>query len=313
MIVYGPVPSRRLGRSLGVNNIPLKNCSYSCIYCQVGLTTNLTTERKEFFKPEDIYSQVESKINQLKENDEKVDYISFVPDGEPTLDINLGKTISRLKDFGIKIAVITNSTLINKKDVQEDLFLADLVSVKIDSVCKDVWQKINRPHKNISFDVMLGGIIEFSKNYKGILFTETMLSGGYNDSIESLYKTALFINNINPQKVFMLVPIRPPAVDLKNTANENLINARHIFEIINSKFELIDYNEGDNFVFCNNPEEELLSIIAVHPMRKDAVEAFLYKAKINWDVIENLKSNKRIIEVNFNGNSYFKNNNKEVI
>ena len=308
MIVYGPVPSRRLGRSLGVNNIPLKSCSYSCIYCQVGLTTNLTIDRKEFYKPDDIYSQVESKINQLAKSKEKVDYISFVPDGEPTLDINLGKTITRLKDFGIKIAVITNATLITNKDVQDDLKLADWVSVKIDSVYEDIWHKTNRPHKNIDLDFMLSGIKEFAANYKGTLVTETMLVEGYNSSTESLYKTSLFVKELNPNKVYMLVPIRPPAVKLKKTEDNNLLTARQIFETINSNFELIDYNEGDNFVFCNNPEEELLSIIAVHPMRKDAVQTFLDKANIGWNLIEELKSSNRIIETNFNGNSYFKNN-----
>ncbi|MEJ2568295.1 MAG: radical SAM protein, partial [candidate division WOR-3 bacterium] len=129
-IPFGPVPSRRLGRSLGINNIPPKICSYSCVYCQVGKTYNLSIERKEFYKAEEIKTQVFKKIAALKKQKEKIDFLSFVADGEPTLDINLGKEIEILKKSGIPIAVITNASLINRNDVRSDLSKADWVSVK---------------------------------------------------------------------------------------------------------------------------------------------------------------------------------------
>jgi wyosine [tRNA(Phe)-imidazoG37] synthetase (radical SAM superfamily) len=133
MLAFGPIPSRRLGRSLGINNIPAKNCSYSCIYCQLGHTSQKNFERRTFYKPEDIVNNVNKLINKVKEIGETIDYLTFVPDGEPTLDINLGDEIDLLKHLGIKVAVITNSSLIWIPEVQKDLAKADLVSLKVDS------------------------------------------------------------------------------------------------------------------------------------------------------------------------------------
>lgn len=118
-LVFGPIPSRRLGRSLGINNIPPKVCSYSCVYCQVGLTTNLSIERNEYYSPMIIYTEVRDRLNEIRNNKERIDYLSFVPDGEPTLDVNLYETTQLLQDFGIKIAVFTNSSLIWKKKFEK--------------------------------------------------------------------------------------------------------------------------------------------------------------------------------------------------
>ena len=155
MLVFGPIPSRRLGRSLGINNIPPKVCTYSCIYCQVGSTDTMTIDRKDFYSTDQIYDEVSEKITSIKKSGEKIDYLTFVPDGEPTLDVNLGKTIDRLKSFGIKIAVITNSSLIWDKEVQNDLRQADWVSVKLDSVYEDIWRKINRPHGSLNLQKII--------------------------------------------------------------------------------------------------------------------------------------------------------------
>ena len=122
-IVFGPIPSRRLGRSLGINNIPPKQCSYSCVYCQVGLTTHLSINRKEYYSPSNIFSEVKNRLDALKNNNERIDYLSFVPDGEPTLDINLQKTISLLQGFGIEIAVFTNSSLMFNEEIRSALNL----------------------------------------------------------------------------------------------------------------------------------------------------------------------------------------------
>jgi len=147
-LAFGPVPSRRLGKSLGINNIPAKTCSYSCVYCQLGRTTNMTTERQAIYKPEDIFIEVERKVDEAVSRNERVDYLAFVPDGEPTLDINLGKEISIFKQMEIPIAVITNASLIWRNDVKEDLLKANLTSLKVDAVSEDLWRRINRPHKD---------------------------------------------------------------------------------------------------------------------------------------------------------------------
>ena len=124
-IVFGPVPSRRLGRSIGINNIPPKTCSYACVYCQLGKTSRMMAGREFFYDPEKIINAVKLKIKHAREKDESVDYLTFVSDGEPTLDCNLGKEIELLKSFGIKIAVITNASLIWREDVRQDLQKAD--------------------------------------------------------------------------------------------------------------------------------------------------------------------------------------------
>ena len=307
MIVFGPIPSRRLGRSLGINNIPPKVCSYSCIYCQVGRTDSMSVKRAGFFSPEQIYKEVAEKIEQMQKKDEEIDYITFVPDGEPTLDINLGNTIERLKGFGFKIAVVTNSSLLWMTSVKNDLINADLVSLKIDSVFRDIWKKINRPHGELEMKVMIEGIQDFARIYENTLITETMLVDGVNDSVESLYKTAELINSIGPEKAYLLVPTRPPAEAAVKAPDERATGrAYQIFGSIIGSVEILDYSEGTDFKFFSEAEEELLSIISVHPMRKDAVENFLSKSGSSWELIESL-INKNILRTEeYSGNIFLK-------
>ena len=306
MIIFGPIPSRRLGRSLGINNIPPKVCSYSCIYCQLGKTDSLSIERRDFYSTEGIFIEVSEKINQLQNSGEKIDYITFVPDGEPTLDLNLGKTIDRLKSFGIKIAVITNSSLLWNEDVRNDLMKADWVSVKIDSAYENFWRKINRPHGLLNLPKIIQGIKEFAVTFRGVLVTETMLVKGINDNIESLNKTAQVITEIKPDKSYILIPTRPPAEHIvKQPSEESLNTAYQIFSSLLNNVELVVYNEGTDFSFSSDAEKELMSILAVHPMRKDAIEVFLSKSNSDWNLINNLIENHFIQEVEYGSNSYY--------
>ena len=295
MIVFGPIPSRRLGRSLGINNIPPKICSYSCVYCQVGLTDSMTVQRQIFFSPEEIFNEVKNRISQLEQLGEKIDYLSFVPDGEPTLDINLGKIIDKLKPLEIKIAVITNSSLLWDDAVKRDLSNADWISLKIDALHNNIWHKINRPHNKLDLLKIIKGIIEFASTFKGSLCTETMLVEGINDNIESLNEIAQLISWVNPGKAFILTPVRPPVENwVKIPNNHNLNTAYNIFNSYGIKTELLDSGEGADFTYSSDVENELLSILAVHPMKKIAVTEFLLKANSNWDLIEQLIKGKKI-------------------
>ncbi len=168
MIVFGVVPSRRLGWSLGINNIPPKICSYSCVYCQLGRTPQMHLIRQAFFEPEQIFRDVKKKLHGLKE---KVDYLTFVPDGEPTLDVNLGKIIELLKTFGTKIAVLTNGSLISNRAVREDLAKADLVSLKVDAINENIWRRIDRPHGLLKLNQILEGILDFADIFNGKIIT----------------------------------------------------------------------------------------------------------------------------------------------
>ena len=129
-IVYGPVPSRRLGRSLGINNVPPKTCSYSCLYCQLGRTLRVEVEPGSFYKIPRIAEQVGTKLKRAADKGELVDYVTFVPDGEPTLDADLGREIEVLKTLGVRVAVITNGSLLWREDVRQNLRHADWVSLK---------------------------------------------------------------------------------------------------------------------------------------------------------------------------------------
>jgi len=153
-----------LGQSLGINNIPPKTCSYSCVYCQIGRTNRMQAHRSAFYEPGEIYGQVKQKLCDI--GAERVDYLSFVPDGEPSLDIRLGRHIELLKPLGIRIAVITNASLLLMDDVKNDLQKADWVSVKMDAADPGVWKRIDRPHGSISLDKVLQGTIDFAKRFE---------------------------------------------------------------------------------------------------------------------------------------------------
>ncbi|MBS7653312.1 radical SAM protein [Candidatus Bathyarchaeota archaeon] len=307
-LVFGPVPSRRLGRSLGINNIPPKTCSYSCIYCQLGKTDNLIIERKNFYNTEDIFVQVRKKVEECNLRNEKIDYLTFVPDGEPTLDVNLGREISLLKSIGNKIAVISNASLIWREDVIKDLLDADVVSIKIDAISRDLWKKINRPHKNLNLQVILDGIKRFSRLFKGKIISETMLIKNVNYK-EELINIADFLDGLDSlDRAYIAIPTRPPAEKWVKPADEETVNAA--FQIFSERLgvERVEYligYEGNSFSFTGNIEEDLLSIMAVHPMREEAIKNLLKKANAGWQLIEDLLNDEIIMKVRYEGNTYY--------
>lgn len=306
-IAFGPVPSRRLGRSLGINNIPPKICTYSCVYCQLGRTLRMQMKRREFYKPEDVSTEVEEKLRKVLKEGGSVDYLTFVPDGEPTLDINLGKEIGLLKPLGVKVAVITNASLIYRTDVREDLAKANLVSLKLDAVSEDVWRRINRPYGLLKLSKILGGMLEFSRGYDGDIITETMLVDGVNDAEKEIRGIASFLERLNPTKAFIAVPTRPPAERWVKPADEQAINvAYQIFnETLGSRVECLIGYEGSSFASTGNVKEDLLGIASVHPMRADAVEEFLRKAGSDWSLVEKLIKEGELVELNYGGYKFY--------
>src|SRR6056297_2345178 len=144
MKIFGPVPSRRLGQSLGINIIPPKICSFSCVYCQLGRTKKMRIKREKFYEVDQVVEEVKKSLSKLRKKEEKVDYLTFVVDGEPTLDINLGKTAAELNKLGVKTAIITNGSLMADKDLQREMLNFDWVSLKCDAVSTDIWKKVDR-------------------------------------------------------------------------------------------------------------------------------------------------------------------------
>jgi len=306
LIAFGPVPSRRLGQSIGINNIPPKICTYSCVYCQLGVTKNMQIKRQKFYEPQEIVESVKIKNNAAKNKGERVDYLTFVPDGEPTLDNNLGREIEMLKNLRIKIAVITNSSLIWKKDVQDDLVKADWVSLKIDTVDQKIWHRINRPYGSLNLNDIMQGITKFSNSFKGDLVTETMLIQNVNDGSEGLEKVAKFIADLSIKKSYISIPIRPPAERWVKSADENEVN--RAFQIFKDKGIEVEYligYEGNAFAFTGDIEKDLLSIMSVHPMREDGVRKLLSKANADWSIIEKLLIKEKIIQTEYNGKKFY--------
>ncbi len=308
LLAFGPVPSRRLGKSLGINNIRPKVCSYSCVYCQLGKTSENTIERQFLYQPYDILREVEKRVNNVFMKNERVDYLTYVPDGEPTLDSNIGEEIQLLKRLGIPIAVLTNASMLWVENVRKDLLGADYVSLKVDAVSEDLWKRVDRPHKNLRLNAILQGIRDFAEVFKGIIVTETMLLDGI-DYTNELERIATFLAHLEKlNRAYVAVPTRPPTENWVKPAREEVINVA--FQVFSEKLGvdrvecLLGY-EGDAFAFTGNVEEDLLGIMAVHPMREQAVRECLSSAKANWQIIEKLLREGKLLELKFEGYKYY--------
>ena len=306
MISFGPIPSRRLGKSLGINNITsTKTCSYSCIYCQVGLTHNYSFEREVFYEPSVIFDEVQEHLSKLAQSD-KPDYLTFVANGEPTLDIHLGESIEKLKILNIPIAVITNASLLNDPQVREELQFADWVSVKIDVGNVSIWKKINRPLAKVDFKEYVKGLITFSKEFKGILVSETMLVEGVNDNAKDVLQTATLVSSVNPYIAYISVPTRPPALNLVVPPNELIVNeAYQIFSDKGINTELILGFEGTHTGFTGNALEDIINICSVHPIREDTMQELLKKNQVDQTILETLLYNKYVQKIEYNSNTFY--------
>lgn len=305
MIAFGPVPSRRLGRSLGVNHIPPKTCSYSCVYCQVGRTTRMCAGRSPYLGVEAVAAAVARKVAAVRSAGDTVDYLTFVPDGEPTLDGDLGGMIRRLRPLGIPLAVVTNGSLLGRADVREDLAEADWVSVKVDTVDEARWRELNRPHGRLRLRSILDGMWEFSVGYRGHLVTETMLVAGQNDREADLRATALFIGSLRPATAYVAVPTRPPAEPwVVPGAAESVARAYEVFRALAGRTELLVEYEGEAFTPTGDPRHDLLAITTVHPMREHAVNRFLSRAGATPELVTELLAQGELVRVAYGGHSY---------
>lgn len=305
MLVFGPVPSRRLGRSVGINNIPPKSCTYSCVYCQVGRTTAMSSTRRSFRRPTDILEEVEEKLRQAEAAGAPVDYLTVVPDGEPTLDINLGRLLEGLQLFGIPTAVISNSSLIWDKDVREALSRADWISLKVDSVRESTWRTVDRPHGELDLGRILDGILEFSDSFSGELATETMLVRGLNSSPLEIEATGEFLARADPGTAYISVPTRPPAEDWVMPASTAELNtAYHILGRYLKNVRYMIHYEGEDFTRTGEPVSDLLSILSVHPMREKAALKFLSEEEDPGAVLSMLSEKGLVERVRYGDDTY---------
>ena len=266
----------------------------------------MSDHRRAFYKPEAIVKDVQEKIEKARQAGEAIDYLAFVPDGEPTLDSNLEREIELLKPLDIKIAVISNASLIWNTDVRAALMKADWVSLGTDAVREDIWRKIDRPHRSLPFAAILDGMLEFAKTYQGELVTETMLVKDINDSDGHITEVADFLAQVKPAKAYISIPTRPPAEKWVQPPGEETIN--RAYQILNRRIEGVEYligYEGNTFAFTGNVEEDLLDMTSVHPMREEAVKNFLARAKADWVIIDKLIQQGKLIELGYEGKQFY--------
>jgi len=291
--IFGPVPSRRLGHSLGINNIPPKHCSYSCIYCQLGSALHMSVQTETFFPPKNLADAVERKLEEVNDSGATVDYLTIVPDGEPTLDRNLGELIMLLKRLPVPVAIISNGTLVVQDDVHDALLLADWVSLKVDAITEKVWRTVDRPHKMLDHGKILSGLERFSKDFKKKpdkkLVTETMLVENVNTAEDELRLLSTFVGELRPDCAYLSIPTRPPAVSTVLPATESsLTKAYALYGRQVDRVECLIGYEGNAFRNSGNSREDLLSITAVHPMREDAVEELLERNGSEFNIVRQL-------------------------
>lgn len=245
-LVFGPVASRRLGRSLGIANVPPKTCSYSCAYCHVGATVVRDIERRDFHPPAAIARAVGARLDALRERGDAVDFLTFAPDGEPTLDRNLGASLEAIRRPETRVAVFTNASLLWRADVQDELRRADCVSVKVDAVNPDVWRRLNRPHRTLRLEAVLDGIETFARGYEGKLLTETMLLAGVNDDDEHLDQVAEFLAVVAPAVAYVAVPAPRTAASWAVPADDLALAraARRLGHVLPRVDRLVGRGEG---------------------------------------------------------------------
>jgi len=266
----------------------------------------MQVKRETFYKAEEIAQNVKEQVKKVREKGEPIDYLTFVPDGEPTLDANLGREIELLKPLDIRIAVITNGSLVWRQDVRQDLQKADWVSLKVDTVSQEIWRRINRPQKSLQLETILDGMRKFANIFKGELTTESMLIQGINDDSEEIERIAGFLAELKPAKAYLAIPTRPPAKRTITAASEQVINmAYQVFSKRLSSVEYLIGYEGNAFAFSGNVEDDLLSITSVHPMRKEAVIELLRKADAGWEVVGKLIKDGSLMELEYQGRKFY--------
>jgi wyosine [tRNA(Phe)-imidazoG37] synthetase (radical SAM superfamily) len=262
-------------------------------------------KRKAFYEPLELARRVRERVKQVREKGELIDYLAFVPDGEPTLDINLGKEIELLRALGIKIAVITNGSLVWREDVRQDLQKADLVCLKVDAVTPDIWRSINRPHKHLKLDIILDGMLRLAKSFQGELTSETMLIRGINDETREVSRIAGFLAELKPARAYLAIPTRPPAEPVNPASEQSINSAYQTFSKRLSRVEYLIGYEGNAFASTGNAADDLLSITAVHPMREEAVTELLNRLGTGWETVQKLINNGSLVELEYQGKKFY--------
>lgn len=271
--VFGPVPSRRLGQSLGIDIIPLKTCNWNCVYCQLGRTVPLTNERRRYAPAEGVLLEVEGALR--SHSNRGIDWVTFVGSGEATLHSELGWLVRRVKSLASKpVAVITNGSLLYLSEVRRDLTSADAVLPTLDAGTSALYRKINRPHPAVTFERLVDGLIAFRNEYPGRLWIEVMLVHGLNDTPSALRDIAGVLQKIRPDAVHLNLPVRPPAEPWVQLPDEDSLQLAvailgDIAEVVRPAQGAFDLGRYGDLA------DAIMGIITRHPVRQEELERAL--------------------------------------
>ena len=264
--VYGPIPSQRLGQSLGIDPIPFKTCNWNCVYCQLGRTVPLTNERREYVPPAAILAEVQAALAAHPSG--AIDWVSFVGSGEPTLHSGLGSMIREVKGMAtLPVAVITNGALLYQRDVRTALLAADAVLPTLVAGTEPLYRRITRPWPELTFARLVEGLIAFRHVYTGKLWVEVMLIKGLNDTEPALHALALVLRRIGPDAVHITLPNRPPAEPWVEAPDAGgLVRAT---AILGEVAQVIQPVPGSlNLAGYDNVLDAVVAVITRHPMRE---------------------------------------------
>ncbi|NOX87370.1 MAG: radical SAM protein [Chlorobi bacterium] len=266
--LFGPVPSRRLGMSLGVDLVPKKVCSLNCVYCEVGRTTRLTTERREYI----LYDKVVNELEHYFHNNPDPDYITFSGSGEPTLNIRIGDVINYVKQHkpGIPVAVLTNGTLLNDKKVRAELIQADVILPSLDAAIQNVFEKINRPAPALTVEQYIEGLVEFRNEFPGKIWLEVLIIPGYNDSPDDLTALKQAFAKIHPDSIQLNTLDRPGVVEnLRAATRAELQHIVNFWQLDNVEIIAAAPQRKNILSYRQDTESAILGTIARRPCTPD--------------------------------------------
>ena len=301
--LYGPVPSRRLGRSLGIDLVPHKICTYDCIYCQIGKTTEKTLVRKEYAPVTEILEEVGSF---LQEETSSTDVLSLAGSGEPTLHSQIRSVIEGIKAItSIPVAVITNGSLLYEEEVRQDLLSVDLVLPSLDAVSSEVFRKINRPRKGFSVEKVIEGLVEFRKVCKGQIWLEILFCKGVNDSKEELVRMKKTVERIAPDRIHLNTVIRPPSEKWAVPLNQEKMETMRAF--FGERASIIsEFDRHPPAVTERDIREEILKILKRRPLSlKDLSKGMGIREDEIEEYIQPLVSEGRIHARRFGDSIYY--------
>ncbi len=312
--VYGPVPSRRLGLSLGINITPFKTCTLDCVYCQCGRTTKKTLERRSFFPIEDILTAVRSAVRnwQPATRNSQLSFLTFSGEGEPTLNRDIGRLIRRLKrEFSIPVAVITNSTLMPDPQVRRDLYAADLVVPSLDAADQRNFARVDRGHRDLRVADTIAGLKLFRHYFRGKMWLEIMLVKGVNDSVEHIVALRKAAWEIKPDRVQLNTVVRPPAEkSAKPMSHEDLEQIQCLFgpntDVMESSASPSVQARIPRRRFRGRPDVAIAATVANRPVtRADLAGALGIAPKTLDSALRRLLRAKRIRQVDFWGKTFY--------